>query len=300
VTTAGNGSPSGYAWTQISGPGTATLTNANSATLGVTASVPGAYVFRLTVTDSAGGTSHTDQEVGIVTTDAHGVISSGSSDLDKLLGPLTTHGVNPWPWYDVTEAADADALAPYMAAPMIGGSTPLTGTVSIKLAAPNSGYDGQVCCNPTVVGVGTHFLTDLRGGDLIYLWWDRDGDGSNKGRALMGVGAVTDDTHFTILDYYWTHPLAMSATMNISKAGVDVAMYTATGEPGTSWGYYDAGLGISRLYRRTNLSAYQTESRAFCDNWFTYGLDSGYRSTKPRNSAWKSMMACAADNHPEW
>jgi hypothetical protein len=54
-----DGSIASYAWTQISGT-TATLTNANTASLGVGNLVNGTYGFRLTVTDDAGATGFDD------------------------------------------------------------------------------------------------------------------------------------------------------------------------------------------------------------------------------------------------
>jgi mono/diheme cytochrome c family protein len=47
-----DGSISSYMWTQVSGPGTATLTNAATASVTLSALVAGTYVFQLQVTDS--------------------------------------------------------------------------------------------------------------------------------------------------------------------------------------------------------------------------------------------------------
>jgi len=51
-----DGTIASYAWTQVTGP-SATLTNANTSTLTVTASTDGTYVFQLTVTDNGGATN---------------------------------------------------------------------------------------------------------------------------------------------------------------------------------------------------------------------------------------------------
>lgn len=55
-----DGSISSYAWTQISGPSTATLANANTPTVSVSALIEGTYRFRLTVTDNQGSTGTDD------------------------------------------------------------------------------------------------------------------------------------------------------------------------------------------------------------------------------------------------
>jgi len=49
-----------YSWVMISGPGTVTISNDNTVNPTVSGLIPGAYVFQLTVTDSAGATN-TDQ-----------------------------------------------------------------------------------------------------------------------------------------------------------------------------------------------------------------------------------------------
>ncbi len=68
VTLAGSGNdPDGsiasHQWTQRSGPGTATLTNAGTAALTASNLVAGTYVFRLTVTDNQGATAYDEASV---------------------------------------------------------------------------------------------------------------------------------------------------------------------------------------------------------------------------------------------
>jgi gliding motility-associated-like protein len=57
-----DGNIAGYLWTKVSG-GTATLTNANTASLTVSGLVAGTYVFRLTVTDNQGAQASDDATV---------------------------------------------------------------------------------------------------------------------------------------------------------------------------------------------------------------------------------------------
>ena len=54
-----NGNIAGYAWAQLSGPSTSTVTNGNTSTASVSNMVAGVYLFRLTVTDN-GGLTDTD------------------------------------------------------------------------------------------------------------------------------------------------------------------------------------------------------------------------------------------------
>lgn len=62
-----DGTVTAYAWTKVSG-GTATLTNANTSKLALSALAEGSYVFRLTVTDNQGGTGSDDVNLTVVKT----------------------------------------------------------------------------------------------------------------------------------------------------------------------------------------------------------------------------------------
>ncbi|MCE7862665.1 MAG: tandem-95 repeat protein [Bacteroidetes bacterium CHB5] len=61
-----DGSVASYAWTQVSGPSTATLTNATNPTVTVSNLLQGSYVFRLTVTDDDGATGTATATVTVV------------------------------------------------------------------------------------------------------------------------------------------------------------------------------------------------------------------------------------------
>lgn len=60
-----DGSIANYAWSQISGPNTAALTNATSNTVTADGLITGTYVFRLTVTDNRGATGFDDVTVTV-------------------------------------------------------------------------------------------------------------------------------------------------------------------------------------------------------------------------------------------
>jgi gliding motility-associated-like protein len=60
-----DGSIATYAWLRVSGP-TATLTNANTATLSLADLLEGTYTFRLTVTDNRGGTASDEVNVTVL------------------------------------------------------------------------------------------------------------------------------------------------------------------------------------------------------------------------------------------
>ena len=77
-----------------------------------------------------------------------------------VLGPVL-RGPSPWPWFDVTEAADADILAPLMMTP----PTSIAGPGTIAATAPPNRIDaaGQITSEGTSntgvvwTGTGTNF-----------------------------------------------------------------------------------------------------------------------------------------------
>jgi endoglucanase Acf2 len=76
-----DGTISSYAWTQVSGTSTATLSGASSANLTASALVAGTYVFRLRVTDNGGLTGSDDVNV---------VVNSSPSGTNLALNKTTT------------------------------------------------------------------------------------------------------------------------------------------------------------------------------------------------------------------
>ncbi len=88
------GSITAYAWSQVSGPSTATLSGAATANLTASALVQGAYIFRLTVTDNSGLTAFDDAIVNVAAAPSSGqsvatlMLVDAASDAD--IGPMTS------------------------------------------------------------------------------------------------------------------------------------------------------------------------------------------------------------------
>jgi len=72
-----DGSITAYAWTQLSGPSTASIATPASANTSVSGLVQGTYTFRLTVTDNSGGTATDDMVVTV-----QGASNPGSSKIE--------------------------------------------------------------------------------------------------------------------------------------------------------------------------------------------------------------------------
>ncbi len=120
-----DGTIASYAWTKVSG-GTATLTNANTATLSVSGLAAGAYVFRLTVTDNL-GTTGTDNVT--VTVNASNQAPVANAGADKVL-TLPTNSTT------ITgTGTDSDGtIASYAWTKVSGGAATLTNAATATLS----------------------------------------------------------------------------------------------------------------------------------------------------------------------
>jgi len=109
ITLNGSGSDDGtismYAWTQVSGPNTATLANESSEDLTASGLVQGTYVFRLTVTDNESNEAADDVTVSVITEGGGGAISGELKQWHKVTlmidGPSSseTAATNPFTDY---------------------------------------------------------------------------------------------------------------------------------------------------------------------------------------------------------
>jgi hypothetical protein len=97
-----------YAWRQVSGPSSASISSEDKARPVVNGLEFGSYVFELKVTDSSGAESTCSVKHGAVASDDGGVVSTGNATVDALLGPMVRFGANPWPWFDDRHKAEAD------------------------------------------------------------------------------------------------------------------------------------------------------------------------------------------------
>jgi hypothetical protein len=291
VFTNGTGIPVSYAWEKVSGPGTLTFSpSAADSSPSVTASVSGEYVVRLTVEDDDAVTDSVDTTIGIVDADSNGKITI-TGDMGIVLGNVTMHGTAPWPWYDVAEVAVADKLkTSYATDPAV---VLQSGTLSITADAPN-GTEGDAITGVWVVGNGTNFTQDLVGA-FIYIHFDVDGDGTYNGRSLEYVSEVLSTTLLRINSYYYSLPLINNTTMPWSLDNSSAVNGYNTASYNNTWNFYEALLGMYRLYYRTNLATYRDTARSFCTRWWKFGLAHGYKVGYPMHSGWQSMIACAVD-----
>lgn len=114
-----DGTIAGYTWTQVAGSA-ATLNNANTQTLTVSALVAGTYTFRLTVTDNAGGTGIHDVNVTVNLASSNQIpIANAGPDIALTLPNNSTNLIG--------SASDADgSISSYSWIKLSGPTTTLS------------------------------------------------------------------------------------------------------------------------------------------------------------------------------
>jgi hypothetical protein len=189
-----------FLWEQLSGASTGHFADPTAAKTTFTASAPGTYKIRLTVTDSKGATSSAEVKMGAVPTDDDGIVIMGSS-ARTAFGPLTMSGTSPWPWYDYAEMANADVLRPLQISPPKYGNKPLPGTVSPTALAGTK-----------IVGTGTHFLTELA---------DCNPKSGSGNAYTCSIPNLTSYTGLADGSRYWMPdvPCSAGASLNVNGLG---------------------------------------------------------------------------------
>ncbi|ADE53517.1 PKD domain-containing protein [Coraliomargarita akajimensis] len=104
-TASDNGSITNYAWTQVSGPNTATLSGQSTVDLTASNLISGTYTFRLTVTDNESNTASDDAIVHVVSTGNGAVAITGDlmqwhNVILTMNGPNSSESATPNPFKD--------------------------------------------------------------------------------------------------------------------------------------------------------------------------------------------------------
>lgn len=192
VTLNGSGSDAGgaisaYLWSQVSGPGSASLSGANTATLAASSLVQGSYVFRLTVTDNSGLTASDDVVVTVAASSGAPVANAGTDKVITLpTSSVTLSGsgtdaggsISAYAWTQVsgpnTATRSGQGTATLSASGLVQGiyvfrltvtdNSGLTGSDDVNVTVnPTSGGSGQAVTRLVLVNADT----DLDMGDIV-------------------------------------------------------------------------------------------------------------------------------------
>jgi gliding motility-associated-like protein len=145
-----DGSISSYAWITLSG-GTATLTNANTATLQLTGLAAGTYTFRLTVTDNLGASAFDDAIIIVSSANQSPVANAGPDKTIQLPTTSTTLAGS---------GSDADgSVVSYLWSEISGPSATLTNTGAATLTLtglPQGVYVFRLTVQDNVAATGSN------------------------------------------------------------------------------------------------------------------------------------------------
>ncbi len=293
----GTGAPSDYFWTQLSGPAQSTFSSRTSATPTITPPLAGQYVYQLTVTDGAGATGAITQTIGVVAADTNNVTILPSSDLTWALGNTVKSGSGPWPWLDVTEAADVDLLNSLMSTAPTYVAGP--GTCTIPSGSPNQ-LSGGFITALTYGGVAIDCTgSDFAVGDVgsrIVILWDADGDGGFDGRYVTYVNQYVSATRVVSNSFAIREPAAsFSSGLSWGRVNLNYLPYYLSDGSSQILNFYEAGLAVGREWARTGLATYKTQWHAFCNNTWYWSTDAGYSPMEGRNSVMQLLIACGSD-----
>ncbi|MGB8195216.1 MAG: PKD domain-containing protein [Chitinophagaceae bacterium] len=215
----------GYAWTQESGPGTATIAAVSTTNLDVKNMVAGTYVFKLTVTDNQGATGTANVQVTVNgTSSAAPVANAGSNQTLTLptnsatLNGSASSGVTSYNWTSNGGPSTATISNGTTAFPTV--SNLVAGTYTFRLTVANaagatSTADVQVVVNSSTVPGNQNPVAAAGSNQAITL--------PTNSVFLYGSGSYDPGGGY-ITNYAWTQQSGPStATINtISSTNVEV------------------------------------------------------------------------------
>jgi len=184
-----NGSITAYNWTQVSGPNTATMSNAWGAYNSVSNLVAGTYAFRCKVTDNAGATSTDDVNVTV----------NGSAPVSTVL-PVAAAGP------DQTITSNQAFLAGSGSYVPNGGT--ITGYAWSQVSGPNQ-------ATISIVSASNVQTSNLVAGTYVF-----------RLKVTSAGGSSTDDVNVTVGAAFAPPPVPPSGTAPVAAAGPD--QYIAT------------------------------------------------------------------------
>ncbi len=241
-----------YQWTKLSGP-SATLTNANSATLTITDMLEGVYTLRLTVTDDNGATNNDDVVVTVnaatvnqlpvanagpdiiltLPTNSTNIVGSGSDAdgsiasylWDKVSGPTVTLGTNTNPTLSVSNLVEGVYVFRLQVTDNIGAIATDDMTVTVNPASVNQA---------PIVNAGADKAIFLPVNTVQFSGSTSDPDGSIASRIWTQVNGPSTATLVNATTTLLTvnnliegvYLFRLTATDNLGSTGFDEAQVT--------------------------------------------------------------------------
>ena len=218
-----DGTITGYQWTQVSGPGTSTMSGQTTTTLTASGLVAGEYVFRLTVTDNSGAKGSDDVKVTVNAAANKAPASSAGSD--KTI-TLPTNSVQ-----------------------LTGSGTDTDGTITGYQWTQVSGPNTSTFSNPTTA---TATASGLVAGDYVFRLTVTDNDGANgSDEVKVTVLPIPNNTTVEVdseMHVYTFDPLVISANVSNQALGQYIIWKKISGTNSITYSYDDENLYLSQFF----------------------------------------------------
>jgi hypothetical protein len=226
-----NGTIVSYAWTQVSGPSTATISAAGSAQTGISGLVQGVYKFQLTVTDNSGVTA---TDVAMVTVNPAAVappqppvaiagpaqtVAAGTVvNLDGSASYDTGGSIVAYDWVQVSGFGGVTITNSNTATPNLYGLTP--GTYVFQLTVTGSGggtASATVTITVTAASTGSGLTpVAVPGNDTTIIY---------PGQTTVTLnGSGSYETGGSITAYNWIQVSGPSVSVVVNKSGAITAV----------------------------------------------------------------------------
>lgn len=253
-----DGTIAAYLWTQVSGPSTATIVSASSATTSFNNLIAGVYVFNLRVTDNLGATANDQFQVTVtvanqsptanagtnqtITLPTNSVTLTGSgSDIDgtiasyawaKISGPATFNIVSP---SSATTAVNNLVAGTYVFQLTVTDNQGATGTATVQVLVNPAPPPNQ----PPVVNAGTDKNITLPTNSITQVGSATDADGTVvsyawtkiSGPATFTIASPTSSTTSISNLVAGTYVFQLTATDNQGATGTDQMTVTVNPAP---------------------------------------------------------------------
>jgi hypothetical protein len=282
--------PSGtltYAWSQLSGPNTATFSSTSVANPNITGALFGSYIFQLIATDGNAHASTCSMKDGFVDADSNNMATSGNPQIDELITGSTTGrqpmlGTNPWEWEDDRAVAEqnqqmTNANTKFSLSTVAPWDNQLAGTIAVTTGSA------------TITGFGTSFQSTICTGTspngfiVIYYPWAQTLNG--HGWRTMNVSSCGNNTSLTMTAPWSNTYLPVAGNSATCTTGVEAscwhyafvsyATYNNVIEQNSPPNFYDGVMASVALYYRSGIDDYLTFARQYADMYWEIRMDAG-------------------------
>jgi hypothetical protein len=210
-----------YAWSLVSGPGTATFSAANALSTNVSVSADGTYLLDLTATDSVGN-SASDTVTLVQDTSLPGV-SAGSNLVLKIGAPsATTNAVVP----------NADSYSWSQVSGPAGGGTIAFGTPAALNTTVSADADGPYTIRLSIVsaGVSNHSDAQVLRDTVAPTVSANSGGASLLFKDSLALSSSATDATSDIASYAWAQSSGSAGTLSFSNPNAAATTVTASAD----------------------------------------------------------------------